>query len=76
VTIAGVSRVAGIEDAGLLRDALGAALPVGIPNAFLEPVADPLGDLVARYARTHGPFTTDAVAERLGVGVAVARLTL
>lgn len=76
VTIAGVSRVAGIEDAGRLRDALGAALPVGIPNAFLEPVADPLGDLVARYARTHGPFTTDAVAERLGVGVAVARLTL
>jgi len=76
VTIAGVPRVAGIEDAGRLRDALGAALPVGIPNAFLEPLADPLGDLVARYARTHGPFTTDAVAERLGVGVAVARLTL
>ncbi|MCG7416926.1 ATP-dependent helicase [Microbacterium sp. ACRRU] len=76
VTIAGVSRIAGIEDAGRLRDALGAALPVGIPNAFLEPVADPLGDLVARYARTHGPFTTDALAERLGVGVAVARLTL
>ncbi len=76
VTIAGVSRVAGIEDAGRLRDALGAALPVGIPNAFLEPLADPLGDLVARYARTHGPFTTDAVAERFGVGVAVARLTL
>lgn len=76
VTIAGVSRVAGIEDAGRLRDALGAALPVGIPNAFLEPLADPLGDLVARYARTHAPFTTDAVAERLGVGIAVARLTL
>ncbi|MFF7682085.1 ATP-dependent helicase [Microbacterium sp. NPDC007973] len=76
VTIAGVARVAGIEDAGRLRDALGAALPVGIPNAFLEPLADPLGDLVARYARTHAPFTTDAVAERLGVGVAVARLTL
>jgi len=76
VTIAGVSRVAGIEDAGRLRDALGAALPVGIPNAFLEPLADPLGDLVARYARTHAPFPTDAVAERLGVGVAVARLTL
>ena len=29
----------------------------GVPEAFLEPVADPLGDLVARYARTHGPFT-------------------
>lgn len=76
VTIAGTTRTAAIEDAGRLRDALGAALPVGIPTAFLEPVADPLGDLVARYARTHSPFTSDAVAERLGVGVAVARLTL
>ncbi len=76
VTIAGITRVAAIEDAGRLRDALGAALPVGIPNAFLEPLPDPLGDLVARYARTHGPFTSTAVAERLGVGVAVARLTL
>ncbi|WP_295787823.1 ATP-dependent helicase [uncultured Microbacterium sp.] len=76
VTIAGVARTAGIEDAGRLRDALGAALPVGIPNAFLEPLADPLGDLVARFARTHAPFSTDAVAQRLGVGIAVARLTL
>jgi ATP-dependent Lhr-like helicase len=76
VTIAGAARVAAIEDAGRLRDALGAALPVGIPNAFLEPLADPLGDLVARYARTHGPFTSTALAERLGVGIAVARHTL
>ncbi|MAP62704.1 MAG: DEAD/DEAH box helicase [Microbacterium sp.] len=76
VTIAGAARVAAIEDAGRLRDGLGAALPVGIPNAFLEPLPDPLGDLVARYARTHGPFTADALAERLGVGVAVARHTL
>lgn len=76
VTIAGVSRVAAIEDAGRLRDALGAALPTGIPLAFLEPFADPLGDLVSRYARTHGPFTTDAVAARFGIGAAVARHTL
>ncbi|WJL96827.1 ATP-dependent helicase [Microbacterium sp. ET2] len=76
VTIGGVARVAGIEDAGRLRDALGVALPVGIPVAFLEPLADPLGDLVARFARTHGPFRTDDVATRLGLGTAVARLTL
>ncbi|KAA9148819.1 ATP-dependent helicase [Microbacterium lushaniae] len=76
VTLAGTPRIAAIEDAGRLRDALGAALPVGIPHAFLEPLADPLGDLVARYARTHAPFRASAVAERLGVGVAVARLTL
>ncbi len=76
VTIAGARRVAAIEDAGRLRDALGVALPVGIPTAFLEPLADPLGDLVARYARTHGPFRADAAAERLGIGIAVARHTL
>ncbi|MBN9189734.1 MAG: ATP-dependent helicase [Microbacterium sp.] len=76
VTVAASTRVAAIEDAGRLRDALGAALPVGIPNAFLEPVADPLGDLVARHARTHGPFRVETVAERFGIGVAVARLTL
>ncbi|MFP3608143.1 hypothetical protein, partial [Paraburkholderia sp. SIMBA_053] len=52
VTIGGASRVAAIEDAGRLRDALGVALPTGIPVAFLEPLADPLGDLVARHART------------------------
>lgn len=76
VTIAGIPRIAAIEDAGRLRDALGAALPTGIPVAFLEPLADPLGDLVARHARTHGPFTTDAVAGRFGIGAAVARHTL
>ncbi len=76
VTVAGVARVAAIEDAGRLRDALGAALPTGIPVAFLEPVDDPLGDLVARYARTHGPFPTADVAARFGIGTAVARHTL
>ncbi|MDQ4215672.1 DEAD/DEAH box helicase [Microbacterium sp. ASV81] len=76
VTIGGVRRVAAIEDAGRLRDALGVPLPVGIPVAFLEPVADPLGDLVARHARTHGPFLGSAVAARFGIGPAVVRQTL
>ena len=76
VTVGGVERVAAIEDAGRLRDALGAALPVGIPLAFLEPVADPLAELVARHARTHGPFRTADVADRLGIGPAVARQSL
>ena len=60
-----------IEDAGRVRDALGAALPVGVPEAFTEPVADPLGDLVLRYARTHGPFAPAECAARFGLGVAV-----
>ncbi len=62
---------AAIEDAGRLRDALGTALPVGVPEAFTEPVKDPLGDLLARYARTHGPFTSATAAARFGLGVAV-----
>src|SRR5690242_16417132 len=71
VRIAGEERWAAIEDAGRLQDALGVPLPVGIPEAFLEPVRDPVGDLVARYARTHGPFHAIDVALRLGLGVAV-----
>ncbi len=71
VRIAGDERWAAIEDAGRLRDALGVALPVGVPEAFTEPVPDPLGDLVSRYARTHGPFAATDVATRLGLGVAV-----
>ncbi|MFF4580541.1 ATP-dependent helicase [Streptomyces sp. NPDC001373] len=71
VRIGGVERWAAVEDAGRLRDALGTALPVGVPEAFTEPVKDPLGDLLARHARTHGPFTTTAVAARFGLGSAV-----
>ena len=69
--IAGRERWSAIEDAGRLRDALGVALPPGVPDAFTEPVADPLRDLVLRYARTHGPFGAPAVAERYGLGVAI-----
>ncbi|CAL9591235.1 ATP-dependent RNA helicase SrmB [Actinosynnema sp. ALI-1.44] len=71
VRVAGEDRVLAIEDAGRVRDALGVALPVGVPEAFTEPVADPLGDLLARYARTHGPFPAAQAAERFGLGVAV-----
>ncbi|SOC50435.1 ATP dependent helicase, Lhr family [Blastococcus aggregatus] len=76
VRIAGEERHVAIEDAGRLRDALGTALPVGVPEVFTEPVADPLGDLVGRYARTHGPFQPAEVAARLGLGVAVVTATL
>ncbi len=70
-TIAGEQRWAVVEDASRLRDALGVPLPIGVPTAFLEPVDDPVGDLVSRYVRTHGPFTAQDAADRLGLGVAV-----
>ncbi|MFB9902491.1 ATP-dependent helicase [Allokutzneria oryzae] len=71
VRIAGQQRWIAIEDAGRVRDALGVALPVGVPEAFTEPVADPLGDLLSRYARTRGPFSAAEAAHRFGLGVAV-----
>nr|BFE68611.1 hypothetical protein GCM10020092_019120 [Actinoplanes digitatis] len=76
VRIAGEERWIGVEDAGRYRDALGAALPVGVAEAYLEPVTDPLGDLVARYARTHAPFAAATCAARFGLGVFVVEQAL
>ncbi|MGB3684351.1 MAG: DEAD/DEAH box helicase [Ornithinimicrobium sp.] len=72
VRVAGEERWADAQDAARLRDALGVALPVGVPSVFLEPVPDPLGDLVVRYVRTHTPFVIGDLANRLGVGTAIA----
>ncbi len=72
VTLGGRPVWAAVEDAARLRDALAVLLPPGIPAAFLEPSADPLGELLGRYARTHAPFTTADVARHWAVGVAVA----
>ena len=71
VRIAGEERWSAIEDAGRVRDALGVPLPVGVPEAFTEPVPDPVGDLLMRHARTHGPFRAAEAAARFGLGVAV-----
>ncbi|MCH7789642.1 MAG: DEAD/DEAH box helicase, partial [Acidobacteria bacterium] len=67
VSLGGSSRFAVAEDAGRLRDALGVAIPVGLPAAFTDPVDRPLDELVARYARTHGPFRSVQAAEELAV---------
>ena len=76
VRLAGDERWSAIEDVGRLRDGLGVPVPPGTPDVFTEALEDPLGDLIARYARTHGPFTADEVAARLGLGGAVVRHTL
>ncbi|WIM87781.1 ATP-dependent helicase [Candidatus Mycobacterium wuenschmannii] len=72
VSFAGGSWWVAIEDIGRLRDGVGVAVPVGVPASFTEAVADPLGELLSRYARTHAPFTTADVATRFGLGVRVA----
>ena len=74
--VAGQERWVAIEDAARFRDALGTAMPPGVPKAFLEPVDDPVGDLVGRWARTHGPFPPEEPARRFGLGVAVVAETL
>ena len=71
VSFAGRSWWVAVEDIGRLRDGVGAAVPLGVPAAFTEAVADPLGELLGRYARTHTPFTTAEAAARFGLGLRV-----
>jgi ATP-dependent Lhr-like helicase len=76
VRVCGEAVWIAVEDAGLYRDALGTALPAGIASVFLEPVDHPVETLLARFARTHGPFVTEEVAERFGLVPAQAELLL
>ena len=69
VAVAGEKRLIAVEDAARYRDALGVPLPPGLPRALLEDAPGAMVDLVRRFARTHGPFTTPEVAGRLGLGV-------
>lgn len=72
VSYAGQTWWVAVEDIGRLRDAVGVAVPVGVPAGFTDAVPDPLGELLGRYARTRGPFTTGAAAARFGLGLRVA----
>ncbi len=71
VSFAGRSWWVAIEDIGRLRDGVGAAVPLGVPATFTEEVADPLGELLGRYARARTPFTTAEAAARFGLGLRV-----
>jgi len=76
VGIAGEERWAASDDAGRLRDALGCAIPVGLPGVFTDSVDAPLEGLVVRHARTHGPFLDREAAARLGIDVSRVRSVL
>ncbi len=76
VRLAGETRLIAVEDAARFRDGLGTPLPQGLPASLLEPSPDAIGDLVRRYARTHGPFTAPDAAARFGLGVSVVEATL
>src|SRR5207244_5667522 len=64
------------EDAAKYRDGLGVPLPVGLPDALLQPAVDPLGNLALRHARTHAPFPASAFAARYGLTSPAAEAVL
>ena len=69
VRMAGEVRWIAIEDAARYRDAVGVQPPAGVPLAFLGPTASALEGLLARFARTHGPFLSPEPAIRWGVPI-------
>ncbi len=76
VSVAGGKRLIAVEDAGRYRDALGVPLPPGLPTAFQVAVPDAALDLLRRFGRTHGPFTTAEVAKRFGLALETAEAVL
>ena len=66
VRFAGEQRLIAAEDAGRYRDALGVMPPGGLPEVFLEGAPDSLEQLVLRYARGRGPFTTAQATTHFG----------
>ncbi|HKW72035.1 MAG TPA: DEAD/DEAH box helicase [Candidatus Dormibacteraeota bacterium] len=76
IRIAGENRWIAAEDAGRYREALGASLPIGLPEVFLDSGPEPLATLLRRYARTHVPFVTSEPARRWGLPAATAEAAL
>jgi ATP-dependent Lhr-like helicase len=64
IRLAGETRWIAAEDAGRYREALGAMLPIGLPEEFLAAGSDALESMLRRYARTHVPFVTADPAKR------------
>jgi len=76
VRVAGEMRWIAAEDAGRYREALGATIPVGLPEAFLDAGEEPLESLLRRFARTHVPFVTAEPATRWKLPAALVESAL
>jgi ATP-dependent Lhr-like helicase len=74
--MAGERRWIAAEDAARYRDALGAGLPIGLPEVFLTPVQQPLESLLRRFARTHVPFRVADAAQRWTLPAATVEAAL
>jgi ATP-dependent helicase Lhr and Lhr-like helicase len=66
VRYAGDERLIAADDAGRYRDAVGVMPPGGLPEVYLEGGPESLEQLVLRYARGRGPFTTAEANDRFG----------
>lgn len=69
--VGGEERWVAVEDAARYRDVLGCELPDDLPAELLESRAGGLSELIARYARTRGPFPAPRPALRFGLGGAL-----
>ncbi len=69
--IGGEDRWIAIEDTARYRDAVGVAPPSGVPQAFLGSTTGALESLLARWARSHGPFLTAEPAGRWSLPIGV-----
>jgi ATP-dependent helicase Lhr and Lhr-like helicase len=69
IRLAGDERLIAVEDAGRYRDAFGVMPPGGLPDAYLEGGPESRRQIVLRYAKGRGPFTTAQANERYGVDV-------
>ena len=67
VRIVGEERWIAMEDVARYRDAMGVQPPAGVPEAFLARTGGALDGLLARWARTHGPFLTPEPVRRWGL---------
>ncbi|MGV0396202.1 Lhr family helicase [Corynebacterium uberis] len=71
VRINGRPHLAQVLDAPLLRDGLGIPVPPGIA-APVDTIADALDQLVARWARSRGPFSSADLAAAFGLSPGAA----
>ncbi|MBA2462347.1 MAG: DEAD/DEAH box helicase, partial [Actinobacteria bacterium] len=67
VRLGGNEALIAAQDAGRYRDALGVMPPGGLPDAFLEGGLNSLRELVLRFAKGCGPFTTAEADARFGI---------
>lgn len=69
--ISGQERLACMDDAARLRDALGVRLPESLPEIYLHRVSYPLRDLFLRYLRAHALVTAEQLANEFSLGIAI-----